>query len=522
MSYFIGQSLPIALYTAVQVRELDRIAIEERGIPGIKLMKRAGRAIFDVINHYWPGSPITVFCGAGNNGGDGYIVAALAAQNLIPVQLVQLAPAEKLSGDALTAYQYAQSSGVSMVPFSDCLEIPVGVIVDALLGTGFVSTGSGRQVREPFAQAIRLINHSELPVIAADIPSGLDSNTGIAADPVIEADVTVSFIGLKQGMFTGNGPALCGEVVYHDLSVPTDIFDDIQPSSVRMQYEGLIAELPDRRRDAHKGDFGHVMVIGGDTGFGGAVAMAAEAALRTGAGLVSVATQPEHVPALLARRPELMVRGVSSGQELIPLLNGEIVSPSVLVIGPGLGKTPWSEQMLQQALASGLPMVVDADALNILSLGRLSIPETTKEWVITPHPGEAARLLNVTTGEAQADRFSAVKALQKKFDCPALLKGAGSLVCTSNDALIGLCTAGNPGMATGGMGDVLSGIVAGLMAQGIKSDKALPLGVCLHAKAADAAAETGERGLIATDLFGPLKELVNGIINRATNGVNKE
>lgn len=526
MPHFIGQSLPTALYTAEQVRELDRIAIKERGIPGIKLMKRAGRAIFDVINHYWPGSPITVFCGAGNNGGDGYIVAALAAQNLIPVQLVQVAPADKLSGDALTAYQYAQSSGVPMipfgVPFSDCLEIPVGVIVDALLGTGFVSTGSGSQVREPFAQAIRLINHSELPVIAADIPSGLGSNTGIAAEPVIEADVTVSFIGLKQGMFTGNGPALCGEVVYHDLSVPADIFDEMTPSSVRMQYEDLIAELPDRRRDAHKGDFGHVMVIGGDTGFGGAVAMAAEAALRTGAGLVSVATQPEHVPALLARRPELMARGVSSGQELIPLLNGEIVSPSVLVIGPGLGKTPWSEQMLQQALASGLPMVVDADALNILSMGRLSIPETTKEWVITPHPGEAARLLNVATGDIQADRFSTVKSLQKKFDCPALLKGAGSLVCTSHDARIGLCTAGNPGMATGGMGDVLSGIVAGLMGQGVTSDKALPLGVCLHAKAADIAAQTGERGLVATDLFGPLKELVNGMTNRMANGVNQE
>ena len=522
MPHFIGQSLPTALYTAEQVRELDRIAIKERGIPGIKLMKRAGRAIFEVINHYWPGSPVTVFCGAGNNGGDGYIVAALAAQNLIPVQLVQLAPADKLSGDALTAYQYAQSYGVAMVPFTDCMEIPVGVIVDALLGTGFVSTGSGSQVREPFAQAIRLINHSELPVIAADIPSGLGSNTGVAAEPVIKADVTVSFIGLKQGMFTGNGPALCGEVMYHDLSVPADIFDEMTPSSVRMQYEDLIAELPDRRRDAHKGDFGHVMVIGGDTGFGGAVVMAAEAALRTGAGLVSVATQPEHVPALLARRPELMVRGVSSGQELIPLLNGEIVSPSVLVIGPGLGKTPWSEQMLQQALASGLPMVVDADALNILSLGRLSIPETTKKWVITPHPGEAARLLNMTTGEIQADRFSAVKALQRKFGCPALLKGTGSLVCTSNNVPISVCTSGNPGMATGGMGDVLSGIVAGLMAQGVTSDKALPLGVCLHAKAADTAAQEGERGLIATDLFGPLKGLVNGMINRTTSGVNKE
>lgn len=518
MFNIMPDSLPTALYTAEQVRELDRIAIEDRGIPGIKLMKRAGRAVFTAINYRWPGSPITVFCGAGNNGGDGYIVAALAAQNQLPVQIIQLAPMEKLTGDALTAYQYAQSAGIAMTPFTDCLELQVGVIVDALLGTGLVSAGASNsgaesQIREPFAQAIRLINHSGLPVVAADVPSGLCSNTGSAADPTIEATLTVSFIGLKQGLFTGRGPALCGEVLYHDLSVPTDIFDNIQPSSIRMQRAELMAELPDRARDAHKGDSGHVMIIGGDVGFGGAVSMAAEAALRVGAGLVSVATQPEHVSAILARRPELMVRGVSSGQDLMPLLDGEISSPSILVVGPGLGRTPWSEQMLQQALASGLPMLLDADALNILSECRLKVPDQSRDWVITPHPGEAARLLGVTTAEIQADRFAAVRALQEKFNCPALLKGAGSLVCTSKDSAISLCAEGNPGMAVGGMGDVLSGIVGGLMSQGVASDVALSLGVCLHAEAGDIAAKTGERGLLATDLFEPLHQLINEAIN---------
>ncbi|MCL4129049.1 UNVERIFIED_CONTAM: hypothetical protein GTU68_005403 [Idotea baltica] len=467
-------------------------------------MKRAGRAVFEAINYRWPGSPITVFCGAGNNGGDGYIVAALAAQNQLPVQLIQLAPMEKLTGDALTAYQYAQSAGVSMAPFTDCLELQMGVIVDALLGTGFVSVGASNS-----GAAIRLMNHSGLPVVAADIPSGLCSNTGTAADPTIEAVLTVSFIGLKQGLFTGRGPALCGEILYHDLSVTTAIFDNMQPSTMRMKRVELMAELPCRARDAHKGDSGHVMVIGGDIGFGGAAAMAAEAALRTGAGLVSVATQPEHVSAVLARRPELMVKGVSSGQELMPLLNGELASPSVLVVGPGLGRSSWSEQMLQQALASGLPILLDADALNILSEGRLKIPDHSKDWIITPHPGEAARLLGITTADIQKDRFAAVRALQKKFNCSALLKGAGSLVCTSEESPIDLCTSGNPGMAVGGMGDVLSGIVGGLMSQGIASDVALSLGVCLHAEAGDIAAKAGERGLLATDLFGPLHHLIN-------------
>ena len=515
------QSLPTALYTAEQVRELDRIAIQERAIPGIKLMKRAGRAVFHEINHRWPGAPVTVFCGAGNNGGDGYIVAALAAERQLPVQLIQLASPDKLTGDAHTAYEYALSVGVPMTPFTDCLELQVGVIVDAMLGTGLVSAGLGGQVREPYAQAIRLINHSGLPVVAADIPSGLCSNTGAVAGVAVEASLTVTFIGLKQGLFTAKGPALSGEIVYCDLSVPSDVFDGVQPSAIRLHCEDLAENLPARHRDAHKGDFGHVMVIGGDLGFGGAAAMAGEAALRTGAGLVSVVTRPEHVTAILTRRPELMVKGVASGQELASFLDGGGSMPTVLVIGPGLGRTPWSEQMLQQALASELPMVLDADALNILSQGRLVAPPNRTKWIITPHPGEAARVLGMTTPEVQADRFVAVRLLQQKFNCSALLKGAGSLVCcptdsssttgkTADDSVVGLCDAGSPGMATAGMGDVLSGILGGLLAQGLSSDVALSLGVCLHAKAGEMAASGDERGVLATDLFQPLRKLLNG------------
>ncbi|WP_438951629.1 NAD(P)H-hydrate dehydratase [Porticoccus sp.] len=495
------QNLPVSLFTTEQVRRLDQAVIRS-GIPGIKLMKRAGYAAFQKILSYWPGKPLTVFCGSGNNGGDGYIVAALAAEGRLPVRVVQLNSPGKLHGDARTAFQYARDAGVPMVPFSDCLDLSTGVVVDAMLGTGF----SG-EVREPFAQAIRLINQSGLPVVALDVPSGLCANTGAANEPAVEANLTVTFIALKQGLFTGRGPALCGELVCSDLRVSEQILATEPHPACRLELDPLRATLlVPRRRDAHKGDFGHVLIIGGDHGFGGAVSMVAEAALRVGAGLVSVATRPEHVAALLGRRPELMVRGVTSGQLLLPLL----ARATVLVVGPGLGRSPWSEQLLQQALAAQLPMILDADALNILSEGRLAPRHLSSNWIITPHPGEAARLLGITVQDIEADRFAAVRALQKIFQCAVVLKGAGSLVCHDPGLPVGVCSGGNPGMASGGMGDILSGIVGGLVAQQLSPDKALPLAVCLHAEAADrAAADGGERGILATDLLGQLRQLVN-------------
>ena len=271
-----------------------------------------------------------------------------------------------------------------------------------------------------------------------------------------------------------------------------------------LDLKKLLHFLPPRERTAHKGMFGHVMIIGGDKGMGGAVAMAAEASARTGAGLTSAATRPEHVAAILARRPEIMVTGVSSGQELEPLL----ARPSLLVVGPGLGRSAWSEQMLQQATLCGLPLVLDADGLNILAAGRVVRESKRDSRILTPHPAEAARLLGVTTADIQQDRTAAAQALQERYGGVIVLKGAGTLVC-GLEGTVDICMGGNPGMASGGMGDVLSGIIGSLLAQGLALFDAARLGVCLHAEAADIAAKQGERGLLASDLIAQLPKLVN-------------
>lgn len=487
-----------ALYTAAEAYAIDAAAIAS-GIPSIQLMKRAGRAAFELVRERFADAPlVSIYAGGGNNGGDGYVLAGLLAQRRHEVQVITLVEPDQLKGDARLAYEFAVQEGAAVNGFG---ATPTeGIIVDALLGIGLRG-----EVRAKFAAAIEQINASGLPVVALDIPSGLQADTGALAGPVVHAQVTLTYIGIKQGLLTGRGPAVCGEVVLDSLDIPNAAFTATAPSVERLHLNELINLLAPRAADAHKGDFGHVMVIGGDTGFGGAALMAAEAAARTGAGLVSIATRPEHIPAILARRPEIMACGVVSGQELEPLL----ARPTVLVVGPGLGRSPWSEQMLQQAVKTGLPLVLDADALNILAAGRV-IPSSVarSNWLLTPHPAEAARLLGQTTAEVQADRFAAVRALQSRYNASVILKGAGSLVA-SGAGSIGIVTDGNPGMATGGMGDVLCGILGGLIAQGLTLDDAARLGAVVHACAADLAAdEHGQRSLLATDLIPYLGELL--------------
>ena len=500
MSHIVIQD---ALYNSKSVRQLDRLAIQQLAIPSIVLMKRAGRAAFDELLDAW-GTPslITVFCGSGNNAGDGYIVAALAAEKGIAARVIELAAQEKLSADAALARDYSANAGVSLGAFSADIDLDEGVVVDALLGTGFQ-----QPVRERYADAIHCINNAALPVLSIDLPSGLCSDTGSAADAAVKADISVTFIAAKQGMFSGRGPALCGEIIYHSLDIDEQLFLQQPCSSALMNLDDLLECFPDRDADAYKNQFGHAMVIGGDHGYGGAGLMAAESALRTGAGLVSVATRPEHVAAILARQPEIMVSGIISGQELEPLLD----KPTVLVVGPGLGRSPWSEQLLQKAVASGLPMVVDADALNIIAEGRVVPNPDGSRWVMTPHPAEAARLLNISVAEVQADRFSAVRQLQKKFNAVVLLKGAGTLIASGDSDLLHVCPYGNPSMATAGMGDMLSGIIGGLLAQGLAPSQAAQLGCCLHSAAADLAVEErGARGLAATDISVFITAILNG------------
>ncbi len=270
-----------------------------------------------------------------------------------------------------------------------------------------------------------------------------------------------------------------------------------QPSFISL--DSFKSFLLPRPREAHKGLYGHVLIIGGNKGMIGAVGLAGEAALRCGAGLVSVATRPEHIVSLTAC-PEIMVHGIKNSREL----KSFFTKATVIVIGPGLGKTRWSLQLMKEILSWPQPKVLDADAINILA----QYPEKSEQWILTPHPGEAARLLNCTVEKIQLNRIDSVKQLQKKFGGTIVLKGAHSLICTSHS--LSVCEAGNPGMATAGMGDVLSGVIGALLAQKFDTQYAAELGVCLHAAAGDLAAhQLGERGLIATDLMPYLHKLIN-------------
>jgi len=372
-----------------------------------------------------------------------------------------------------------------------------GVIVDALLGTGL-----GGDVRGPYLSAIELINRSELPVMAVDIPSGLCADTGVVLGDAVQADVTVTLIGLKRGLLTAQAPDYTGAVVFNDLQVPAAVYQQVPATVHRLELPTCLAWLQPRRQTAHKGDFGRLLVVGGDLGMAGALVMAAEAAARSGAGLVRAATHPEHITAMVARCPEVMALPVSNGQQLSEPLG----ATDVVVIGPGLGKSPWSEQMLHQVRQAGLPTLLDADALNLLAAGDVVATQCDSNWVLTPHPAEAARLLGISVAQVQADRFSAVQEISRRYGGVTLLKGAGTLICDGNSTL--LCDCGNPGMASGGMGDVLSGIIGGLMAQGLSGMRAASLGAVLHAVAADRAAGDGQRSVLATDLLPPLRKLL--------------
>ena len=487
--------LPHDLYRAEQVRELDRIAIEDFSIPGITLMERAGGAAFKLMRWRWSRArDITVLCGTGNNGGDGFVVARLALEAGMPVRVLQLGDPKRIGGDALTAMGAYLKAGGKTEPYQ-ALPDTTDLIVDGVLGTGLE-----REVKAEWAQALEAVNRHLAPVIALDIPSGLHSDRGSVLGTAVKADATITFIGLKQGLFLGEGPELCGRVYFNSLEVPPGVYESQVSTVQRMDWRQQASLLKPRSRTAHKGSFGHVLVIGGEQGYAGAARMAAEAAARTGAGLVSVATRPEHAAVLNMGRPELMCHGVTEAADLAPLLE----RATVIAIGPGIGQSEWAQGLLNRALETALPLVVDADALNLLA----EKPLKRDNWILTPHPGEAARLLDCGTSEIQSNRMASVQRLQQQFGGVAILKGAGTLVAAGTDKPISVCSEGNPGMASGGMGDVLTGVIAAFHAQGHSAAEAARMGVALHAAAADRAAQQGERGLLAADLMPEIRALM--------------
>ncbi|HEY5719342.1 MAG TPA: NAD(P)H-hydrate dehydratase [Gammaproteobacteria bacterium] len=487
--------LPTELYTAAACRDLDRSAIDGHAIPGYTLMQRAGQAAFRVLLERWPRARrLAVVCGTGNNAGDGFVLARLARAHGLEVRLLQVGDGARLRGDAGTAAAAWRGSGGRSEAFAADGLAGAEVLVDALFGTGLE-----RPVEGAWAEAVAAINATGVPVLALDVPSGLDADRGVALGVAVRAAATVSFIGLKRGLFTGQGPEHAGHVHCAGLEVPPAVYAAV-PASAQLLGDALLALLPRRRRDAHKGRHGHLLVLGGDHGMAGASLLAATAALRCGAGLVSLATRPEHAAALTAAQPELMCHGVATPRELRPLLQ----RADAVVAGPGLGRGAWGAALLGAARDAGRPLLLDADALTLLA----SDPAADDGWILTPHPGEAGRLLGSDAAAVQADRFAALAALRARYAGTLVLKGAGTLV-DDGHGLPAVCAEGNPGMAVGGMGDVLSGVIGALRVQGLAPGDAARLGVLLHARAGDSAARDGERGLLPSDLLGPLRHLVN-------------
>lgn len=488
--------LPKSLYTAEGVRRLDRAAIEGCGIPGITLMERAGAAAFAVLRENWPAARrLAVVCGAGNNAGDGYVVARLAHAAGLAVTVLECAERGRLKGDAWTAAELAMTAGIVPQAFDAAFLAQHDLIVDALLGTGLA-----REVSGAIGLCIDAINGSGVPVLAIDLPSGLDADTGSALGRAVFARATITFVGVKQGLLTGAGPDHCGRLYHNDLGVPVAVYRTVDPSAERLDLSRWSAWLRPRRPSAHKGHFGHVLVVGGEIGYAGAARMAAEAALRVGAGLVSLATRARHAAEASIMRPEIMCHPI----EEAPALGALCEKANVVAIGPGLGRSPWAVALLARALDCGSPLCLDADGLNLLA----EEPMRRDDWVLTPHPGEAGRLLGCDTEAVQADRFEAAREVQRRYGGVVVLKGAGTLVC-DREGRIAVCEAGNAGMASGGMGDILTGVIAGLIAQGLSPDEAAALGVCLHALAGDRAALAGQRGTLAMDLMPHLRALVN-------------
>ena len=491
-------ALPTAIYSTRQVRELDDHAIRELGTPGYTLMKRAGEASLRVMRTRWPMAyQVVIVCGSGNNAGDGYVLARFAQAAGLEVRVLAAADPQGLRGDARRAWQDFISSAGEVEPLVDGAALASGdVVVDAILGTGL----SG-PVRPELALAIDAVNRCGRPVFALDIPSGLSGDTGLPLGVAVRADATITFIGLKTGLYLGDGPAFCGAGFFDDLEVVAPGRESLVPRLQRILESEIGAALPRRPRAAHKGSFGRVLVIGSGPGMPGATRLAGEAALRVGAGLVTVLASPEAALAVAGGRPELIVHALDDAQSV----DEHVARADVVAVGPGLGRSTWAKRVFARALATDKPIIVDADALNLLA--EQGLPARAN-WVLTPHPGEAARLLGTDTAAIQADRLGALDALVARYGGIVVLKGAGTLVGGAG-RIAAICERGNPGMASPGMGDVLTGAVAGIAAQVGDPWRAARVGVLVHAMAGDAEARNGERGVLASEVAQEIRTWVN-------------
>ena len=471
----------------------------ERAASGEPLMERAGRAAADVARDMLGSSlpRVLVLAGPGNNGGDAFVAARWLNSWFYDVTLVFCGDAERLPADAAAAHRaWLEAGGVAQ---REASERSWGLIVDGLFGIGLK-----RSIEGAPAQAIERANASGAPILALDIPSGLDADTGVARAPAIRAERTATFLALKPGLLTGDGPDHCGIVSVHPLDL--DVRD--RAPGRRLDWPSLSATLPDilrrSRRNVHKGSFGTLGIVGGSDGMVGAAILAARAAALLGAGKVWVGLAASEHPAIDWVQPELMLRDAE-----------RIVDdrPDALVIGPGLGTSARSRALLASALALEVPMALDADALNLVAADAELARELAKRkapTALTPHPAEAARLLSTGTDSVQSDRLGAALETAQRFHAAVVIKGAGSILAFG-DGTWAINASGNPALSSGGTGDVLTGMLGALLAQGLAAKDALQLAVCLHGAAADTlvAEGVGPVGLVASELAPAARRLLN-------------
>ncbi|MCU6669319.1 bifunctional ADP-dependent NAD(P)H-hydrate dehydratase/NAD(P)H-hydrate epimerase [Enterobacteriaceae bacterium H4N4] len=488
-------SIPHSIWPAEALRRAEKAAADSLGLTLYELMLRAGDAAFSVARAAYPQARHwLILCGHGNNGGDGYVVARRAVAAGINVTLLALESDKPLPEEAAKARDaWLEAAGTihaADIPWPEGIDL----IVDGLLGTGLHSTP-----RETVSNLITHANHHAAPIVALDIPSGLMAQTGTTPGAVIIADHTVTFIGLKPGLLTGKARDVVGRLHHHALGLEGWLAG--QTTAMARFDASLLAQwFRPRRPTSHKGDHGRLVIIGGDHGTAGAIRMTGEAALRAGAGLVRVLTRSENITPIVTARPELMVHALTP-----QALEDSLEWADVVVIGPGLGQSPWGKQALQKVEQFRKPMLWDADALNLLAIN----PDKRHNRILTPHPGEAARLLNCSVAEIESDRLHSAQRLVKRYGGVAVLKGAGTVVASEN-GMLGIVDAGNAGMASGGMGDVLSGIIGALLGQKLALYDAACAGCVAHGAAADhLAARLGTRGMLATDLFDTLRRVVN-------------
>jgi len=499
------------VYSAKQVLQNEARVAQSQQLALYQLMERAGSATFAALQYQWPkAQSILVVCGKGNNGGDGFVIARLAHLANMQVTVLLTCDIKSVKGDALLAYQKMLSVGVTKVLTENLIEqvndFSGDVIVDALFGIGFYGS-----LTTPMRQLVMAINVNKANVLSVDIPSGLCASTGFVEHTLaVIAEVTVTFIVYKQGLLTGQAANFVGKLILADLLLG-DAFSEQVACHHYFQKEYPLHDgvsfLTKRLNTSHKGTIGQILAVGGGVGMPGAIRLASEAALRCGAALVAVCCHQDNQALVFNGRPELML-APSNAKELTNSL--VVNNAKTLLLGPGLGQTEWSQNLFDLLITPFVSgkrngnIVLDADGLTLLAKTSCFY----SNWVLTPHPKEAATLLGCDTATVEADRFYAVQAIAKKYGGICVLKGAGSLISDGHTVVIN--STGNAGMATGGMGDVLSGIIAALILQTENYFVATCLAVYIHGAAGDIIADTeGPRGMLASDLFVPLQRLVN-------------